>query len=40
MSEDYLSHLKIDLKRDCAKELLSLQKDKDYYLQRMFFDRI
>jgi hypothetical protein len=40
ISVDHIRHLKVDIKRDCAKELLSLQKDRDYYLQRMFFDRI
>ena len=40
ISVDHIRHLKTDLKRDCAKELLLLQKDREYYLQRMFFDRV
>jgi hypothetical protein len=40
MSEDYLSHLRTDIKRDCARELQSLQKDRDYYIKSLFWDRV
>jgi hypothetical protein len=40
ISIDHISHLKTHLKRDGVRELQSLQKDRDYYLQRMFWDRL
>jgi hypothetical protein len=30
----------MDLKHDSVRELQTLQKDRDYYLQRMFWDRL
>jgi hypothetical protein len=40
ITDDYIRRLRMDLKRDCAKEMLLLQNDVGYYLQRMFFDRV
>jgi hypothetical protein len=40
ISVDHIKRLTANLKRDCARELLLLQKDREYYLQRMFFDRV
>jgi hypothetical protein len=33
ISIDHIRHLKTDIKRDYARELQSLQKDKDSYMQ-------
>jgi hypothetical protein len=40
ISPDYIYHVKMRLKRDSAKELSLLAKDRDYYLKNMFFDRV
>lgn len=40
ISEGYLAHVRMDLKRNCSKELRSLQLDMDHYLKCMFFDRV
>jgi hypothetical protein len=40
ISIDHIKHLRMDLKHDSAKELQSLQKDRDYYLKCMFWDRL
>jgi hypothetical protein len=40
ISPTYLYHIRGNLKRNCTRELRSLQQDRDYFLQRMFFDRV
>jgi hypothetical protein len=40
ITEDYVRRLRMDLKHDGANELQSLQKDRDYYLKSMFWDRL
>jgi hypothetical protein len=40
ISIDHIRHLKTDIKRDCARELQSLQNDRDYYVQCLFWDRV
>src|SRR5919108_2418079 len=40
ISPDYVYHIKMQLKRDCSKELSLLAKDRDYYLKNTFFDRV
>ena len=40
ISPDYVYHVKMQLKRDSARELSLLQKDGDYYLKNTFFDRV
>ena len=40
ISHDYVYHVKMQLKRDSARELSLLQKDRDYYLKNTFFDRV
>jgi hypothetical protein len=40
ITEDYVRRLRMDLKHDGANELQSLQKDRDYYLKSIFWDRL
>jgi hypothetical protein len=40
ISVSYIKFVTANLKHDCARELSLLQKDGEYYLQRMFFDRV
>lgn len=40
ITKDYIRHVRMDLKHDYAKELQSLQKDSDYYVQCLFWDRV
>jgi hypothetical protein len=40
ISEDYISHFRMQLKHDSARELQLLQKDRDYYLKCTFWDRL
>ena len=40
ISHDYVYHIKMQLKKDSARELSLLQKDRDYYLKHTFFDRV
>jgi hypothetical protein len=40
ISSDYVYHIKMQLKKDCGKELDLLQKDRDFYLKEVFTDRV
>ncbi len=40
ISQDYIYHLKIQIKRDNAQELELLAKDRDFYLKQVFTDRV
>ena len=40
ISPDYVYHVKMQLKKDCSRELALLAKDRDYYLKNIFFDRV
>ena len=40
ISEDHIRRVRMYIKQDSAKELALLTKDRDYYLQRMFWDRL
>jgi hypothetical protein len=40
ISIDHIRHLKTDIKHDYARELQSLQKDKDSYMQCIFWNRV
>ena len=39
-SEDHIRHVRMYIKQDSAMELSLLRKDRDYYLQRVFWDRL
>jgi aspartate/glutamate racemase len=40
ISETYVRQLKMQIKNDCGKELALLQKDRVYYIQQLFFQRV
>ena len=40
INHDYVYHVKMQLKKDSARELCLLQKDRDYYLKHTFFDKV
>jgi transposase len=40
ITNDYVRRIRMDLKHDYAKELQSLQKDRDLYIKCMFWDRV
>ena len=40
ISEDHIRHVRMYIKQDSAMELSLLRKDRDYCLQRMFWDRL
>jgi aspartate/glutamate racemase len=40
ITETYVRQLKMQIKNDCGEELALLQKDRVYYIQQLFFQRV